>query len=93
MADNISPLVDTGFSMQAAYLSAIDVWTLAFLFGFQIYYDFSAYSYIAIGAAQIFGVSIPINFNYPYVANLLKISGKDGIFHCLVGLEITYIYR
>jgi alginate O-acetyltransferase complex protein AlgI len=72
VADNISPFVDEGFSMNTNLLTAIDVWTLAFLFGFQIYFDFSAYSHIAIGSAQLMGIKIPENFNYPYIASSFK---------------------
>jgi D-alanyl-lipoteichoic acid acyltransferase DltB (MBOAT superfamily) len=69
VADNISPLVDTGFAMQIEALSAIDVLTLAFLFGFQIYFDFAAYSHIAIGSARMMGIVFPENFNFPYMAS------------------------
>jgi alginate O-acetyltransferase complex protein AlgI len=72
LADNISPFVDEGFSMNTNALTAIDVWTLAFLFGFQIYFDFSAYSHIAIGSAQLMGITIPENFNFPYIAVSFK---------------------
>ena len=41
-------------------------WTLAFLFGFQIYFDFAAYSFIAIGCARVMGMTFPENFNFPY---------------------------
>jgi alginate O-acetyltransferase complex protein AlgI len=72
LADNISSLVDEGFALDPATLSAIDVWMLAFLFGFQIYFDFSAYSHIAVGAAKLMGITIPENFNYPYMASSFK---------------------
>jgi alginate O-acetyltransferase complex protein AlgI len=72
IADNISPMVDEGFASSAIGLSALDVWMLAFLFGFQIYFDFSAYSHIAVGAARLMGISIPENFNYPYIASSFK---------------------
>ena len=72
IADNISPFVDEGFAMSSNTLTAIDVWTLGFLFGFQIYFDFSAYSHIALGAAQMMGIKIPENFNFPYVATSFK---------------------
>jgi alginate O-acetyltransferase complex protein AlgI len=72
LADNISPLVDEGFAMDPANLTALDVWMLAFLFGFQIYFDFSAYSHIAVGAAKMMGIMIPENFNYPYIAASFK---------------------
>ena len=69
LADNIAETVDTGFGMPVSALTAIDVWTLAFLFGFQIYFDFSAYSHIAIGSARLMGIHFPENFNFPYFAN------------------------
>ncbi|MFM7855945.1 MAG: MBOAT family O-acyltransferase, partial [Flammeovirgaceae bacterium] len=72
LADNISPFVDEGFAINPSILSAIDVWTLAFLFGFQIYFDFSAYSHIAVGAAYMMGIKIPENFNFPYMATSFK---------------------
>ena len=54
-ADNISPLVDEGFAMNPDSLAGLDVITLSFLFGFQIYFDFAAYSHIALGAAKVLG--------------------------------------
>lgn len=69
LADNISTIVDAGFLHDPLSLSAIDVWTLSFLFGLQIYFDFSAYSSIAIGSARLMGIKIPENFNYPYFSS------------------------
>ena len=69
LADNIAPLVNTGFDLSLETLSAIDVWTLAFLFGLQIYFDFSAYSHIALGSAKLMGINFPENFNFPYLCN------------------------
>jgi D-alanyl-lipoteichoic acid acyltransferase DltB (MBOAT superfamily) len=72
VADNLAPFVDTGFSTPAETMSALDVWTLAFLFGFQIYFDFSAYSQIALGSARLMGIRFPDNFNFPYLASSPK---------------------
>ena len=71
-ADNIAPFVDEGYKIPAHQMGAIDVWTLAFLFGFQIYFDFCAYSHIAIGCGKLMGVNISENFNYPYLATSFK---------------------
>jgi alginate O-acetyltransferase complex protein AlgI len=68
LADNIGGYVDEGFAANTATLSATDVWVLATLFGFQIYFDFAAYSQIAIGSARLMGVIFPPNFYFPYVA-------------------------
>lgn len=72
LADNIAPFVDSGFAMPVSTMSAIDVWTLAFIFGFQIYFDFSAYSHIALGSARMMGICFPENFNFPYIATSPK---------------------
>jgi D-alanyl-lipoteichoic acid acyltransferase DltB (MBOAT superfamily) len=69
LADNLAPMVDSGFDLPLASLSALDVWTLAFLFGFQIYFDFSAYSHIALGCARLMGIRLPENFQFPYLAS------------------------
>lgn len=68
LADNISGFVDDGFARNPADLSGPDVWTLAFLFGFQIFFDFAGYSSIAIGSARLLGITLPENFNFPYLA-------------------------
>jgi alginate O-acetyltransferase complex protein AlgI len=68
LADNIGDLVDQGFGAPTSTLSALDVWVLAFTFGFQIYFDFAAYSQIAMGSAQLLGIHFPRNFYFPYLA-------------------------
>ena len=68
LADNIARLTDTGFAITPSQLGGIDVMTLAFLFGFQIYFDFAGYSQIAIGCAKLMGINFPENFNFPYMA-------------------------
>lgn len=69
LADNIAPLVNRGFALPPAELGGVDVLTLSFLFGFQIYFDFAGYSLIAIGAARTMGIYFPENFNFPYLAD------------------------
>ncbi|MBO4508520.1 MAG: MBOAT family protein [Spirochaetaceae bacterium] len=44
------------------------MWLKALLYFFQIYFDFSGYSDIAIGLSNIFGFKIKENFNYPYLS-------------------------
>jgi len=61
--------VDRGFSLQnQARLSTPDAWCLAIAFGLQIYFDFAAYTNMAIGAARLLGVTLPDNFRQPYLA-------------------------
>lgn len=68
LADTIAPMVDEAFEIDPAKLTALDVWVSTFLFGFQIYFDFSGYSDIAIGSAKMLGISFPANFRWPYLA-------------------------
>ena len=69
LADQIAPLVDDAFAAKPATLSALDVWTMAFGFGLQIYFDFAGYSMVAIGSARLLGIRFPENFNWPYLAS------------------------
>jgi alginate O-acetyltransferase complex protein AlgI len=50
-------------------IARADRWALAlwlFAYGWKIYFDFSAYSDIAIGSGRLFGIAIPENFDWPY---------------------------
>ncbi|MFR2534965.1 MAG: MBOAT family O-acyltransferase [Clostridia bacterium] len=49
-------------------LSPLLAWIGIVSFALQIYFDFSGYSDMAIGLAQIFGMQFDENFNYPYIA-------------------------
>jgi D-alanyl-lipoteichoic acid acyltransferase DltB (MBOAT superfamily) len=49
-------------------LAFVEGWCAAFLYALQLYFDFSGYSDMAIGAARLFGVRIPENFASPYKA-------------------------
>lgn len=46
----------------------LESWIAVLCFSLQIYFDFSAYSDIAIGVARMFGIILPLNFNSPYQA-------------------------
>jgi alginate O-acetyltransferase complex protein AlgI len=50
-------------------LHAFEAWAALVGFGFQIYFDFSAYSDMALGLARMFGIELPWNFNRPYRAS------------------------
>lgn len=61
MADNIFNLYYSGIDMPTAWIGAI-------CYTFQIYYDFSGYSDMAIGLGYMFGFEFMENFNYPYIS-------------------------
>lgn len=70
IADTIGQYVDTVFGNPGAHSSATLI-VATILYGFQIYFDFSGYSDIAIGTAKLFGFRFQKNFNFPYFsANL-----------------------
>lgn len=71
LADRLSTLVDPVFNHPNQH--SLPIWMLAvFLFGFQIYCDFSGYSDIARGISRLFGVELMHNFRQPYLASGFK---------------------
>ncbi|MBR6422679.1 MBOAT family protein [bacterium] len=68
ISNAVAPVVDKIFSMESSSMGTSVAWLSALLFGIQLYFDFSGYSDMAIGLARMFGVRIPENFLYPFVA-------------------------
>lgn len=68
LANNIGVLWDAVSSMPVQSLPAGTAWLGAFAYAFQIYFDFSGYSDMAIGLGRMFGFHFLENFNYPYTA-------------------------
>jgi len=66
LADGIQPLVALAFGPDAP--SFDQAWIGALAYSFQLYFDFSGYSDMAIGISLMFGVFLPLNFNSPYKA-------------------------
>ena len=65
IADNLAPLVDSVYN-DPTHHQGVSLILATFFFAFQIYCDFSGYSDIAIGAAQVMGFTTMENFNRPY---------------------------
>ncbi len=68
LADQLAPWVDEAFAVEPSVLGGLDVWTMSYAFGLQIYFDFAGYSFIAIGSARLLGIVFPDNFDWPYLA-------------------------
>lgn len=68
LANNIGMLWDQISVMPAETMPTLTAWLGAIAFGFQIYFDFSGYSDMAIGLGKILGFHFNINFNYPYIS-------------------------
>lgn len=65
VADTFGGVADWGFGGIAG-LSSIDAVLVMFSYTMQIYFDFSAYSDMAIGIGKMFNFELPVNFNSPY---------------------------
>ncbi len=66
LANSIGLLWDTYLAGNMNQISVIGAWMAALAFTFQIYFDFSGYSDMAIGLGRMFGFEFMKNFNYPY---------------------------
>ena len=66
LADGIQPLVGPAFGPGSPTFD--QAWIGALAYTFQLYFDFSGYSDMAIGISLMFGIFLPLNFNSPYKA-------------------------
>lgn len=71
IADQLGKLVDAIYAAPEQF-NGFALLAATFLFGFQIYCDFSGYSDIAIGVARLFGKDLMINFKTPYFSSSLR---------------------
>ncbi|MEO8760665.1 MAG: MBOAT family protein [Bacteroidia bacterium] len=68
IANVLGKEADRIFALPENELSFVLSWMGAITYTFQIYFDFSGYSDMAIGLARMMGFRFPENFNYPYIA-------------------------
>ncbi|MEE2746110.1 MAG: MBOAT family O-acyltransferase, partial [Pseudomonadota bacterium] len=70
IADQLSNYVSPMFeaAKRGEPISFLEAWGGSLGYTFQLYFDFSGYSDMAIGLALVFGIRLPINFNSPYRA-------------------------
>lgn len=68
IADGVAPYSTAVFSIadSGGELTAVQAWGGALAYTFQLYFDFSGYSDMAVGAARLFGITLPMNFFSPY---------------------------
>ena len=67
IADMLSPWVKDVFT-DTSTLTFLEAWIGAIAYTFQLYFDFSGYSEMAIGLGLMFNLELPVNFNSPYQA-------------------------
>jgi D-alanyl-lipoteichoic acid acyltransferase DltB (MBOAT superfamily) len=69
IADSLALVVDpTVIRLQDGLVKPLDAITALLAYSGQIYFDFSAYSEMALGIAWMLGIQLPVNFNSPYKA-------------------------
>ncbi len=93
LADNLAPYASAVFSVadKGESVGFLQAWEGALAYTLQLYYDFSGYVDMAIGASKMFGIDLPINFNSPYKA--VNISDFWRRWHMTLGRFFRdYVY-
>lgn len=73
LADRLAGVADPLFAAAGSGVpGAAEAWTATIAFALQIYFDFMAYSEMAIGLAVMFGLRFPLNFDVPYRSTSLQ---------------------
>lgn len=68
IANVLAEQVDAIFAVSPDYFSSGTAWIGMLAFTFQIYFDFSGYSDMALGLGKMMGFNFPENFNFPYIS-------------------------
>ena len=71
IADSFAVWATAGFDGTAP-LNLIEAWATSFSYTFQLYFDFSGYTDMAIGLALLFNIRLPVNFDSPYKASSIQ---------------------
>ncbi|MBQ4290837.1 MAG: MBOAT family protein [Clostridia bacterium] len=69
IANTMAQTADALFENPASSLGSLGAWVAILAYTFQIFFDFSGYSDMAIGLGRMMGFHYPENFNYPYIAS------------------------
>ena len=72
IANYVAVIADKLFGANPTQISALSAWTGAIAYMLQIYFDFSAYSDMAVGLGLMFGFHFKENFNYPYISTSIR---------------------
>ena len=90
IADRLSPWVADVFS-HTDTITLLEAWIGAFAYTFQLYFDFSGYSEMAIGLGLMLNLKLPVNFNSPYQARSIIDFWRR--WHMTLGLWVReYLY-
>lgn len=90
IADSFSQIVHNGYDLSQS-LTLIEAWLTTHAYTLQLYFDFSGYTDMAVGAALLFNIRLPVNFNSPYQAK--NITDLWQRWHITLGRFLSkYIY-
>ena len=90
IADQFSVWANAGFGGSEP-LNLIEAWLASYSYTFQLYFDFSGYSDMAVGVGWLFNIELPVNFNSPYQAkNIIDFWKRWHI--SLTNFVTTYLY-
>lgn len=91
IANVLEKQADLVFNGDYSLLSSGIAWLGMFIYTFQIYYDFSSYSDMAIGLSKMLGFNLPENFDFPYISQ--SISEFWRRWHITLGTWLKhYVY-
>ncbi len=68
LAGSLAYIVDFSFATDYQTVPVLVAWLASFAYMLQLYFDFSGYTDMALGLGNMFGFTLPENFNYPYTA-------------------------
>ncbi len=89
IADTLALLVDNGFGANG--MGLLGGWVTSLSYTFQIYFDFSGYSDMAIGLGRLFNIQLPDNFDTPYLSESISTFWRK--WHMTLGRALsTYVY-
>jgi len=78
VADNLKEVTALINNIELLGMSKINLLTLFYGYSFQIFADFAGYSLIAIGLGALFGYTLPVNFNFPYLSkSITEVIGRE----------------
>lgn len=68
IANVLGETVEELYKLEPGNIDTLTAWAMSIGYTMQLYFDFSGYSDMAIGICKMIGISIPENFNFPYIS-------------------------
>lgn len=87
LADNLAVIVDNAWS--STDIGLLPAWVGTLSYTFQLYFDFSGYTDMAMGVGMMFGIRLPQNFNSPYKSS--SVSEFWRRWHITLGRALTQL--